>query len=82
MSARREWLDLGVYAEERDQWTPSYRADIDRRLRVGDGDEQRLKLTSGSVVVGVWNEGPSGSGWADEAGDPIENIEAVELAPR
>ncbi len=76
---RTQWLDLGIYAEERDGWMPSYRARIDRALHVGHGDEQRVRLSSGRELLATWSDGNCAyRGWVDADGRELDVV-AVEI---
>ena len=78
-SERGQWLCLETYAEERDGWTPSYRADIDRRLQVSDGEEQRVRRSNGEELVATWEEWPGWKGWLDANGQPLDDVTHVWL---
>jgi len=72
------WLNLETHADERDHWTPSYRASIDARWPL-DGDEQRVRLADGSEVTATV-ERHRGYRWLDNDGRELDVV-AVELAP-
>ena len=73
------WLNLETYAEERDHWTPSYRASIDARWPL-DGDEQRVRLADGSEVTATVDRCDHRYSWLDADGQELDVV-AVELAP-
>lgn len=77
--ATEMWLTLAVYAEERDGWTASYRSDVERRLSKQQGDDERVRLTDGSVVVATRGDGLLDP-WCDADGEPLDVV-AVELLP-
>jgi len=70
------WINLETHADERDHWTPSYRASIDARWPL-DGDEQRVRLADGSEVTATV-EHHRGYRWLDADGQELD-VMAVEL---
>lgn len=72
------WLNLATHAEERDHYTPSYRARIDAAWPL-DGDEQRVRLADGSELTATV-ERRWGYRWLDEDGAELEVV-AVEIRP-
>ena len=72
------WINLETHADERDHWTPSYRASIDARWPL-DGDEQRVRLVDGSEVTATVKK-RWGYSWLDADGQELDVV-AVELAP-
>ncbi len=83
MSASREWwLSLATYAEERDSWSPSYRARVDSKLRVPDGAEQRVRRSDGSELTATWEETSRGKFWRGPDGEPLDDVTHVHLGSR
>lgn len=77
-SERGSWLSLEVYAEERDTWTPSYRAWVDGYMNAA---RVRVRLDDGSEQIATWDHEDKRWLTADGEGEPVEGVTHVWLGP-
>lgn len=70
------WLSLETYAEERDTWTPSYRARVDGYMNAA---RVRVRLSDGAEAIAEWDH--EDKRWLDQDREPLDDVTHVWLGP-